>query len=84
VSTAKEIAQADMVRLRQQLATAERIAKGIPAHVPQGQLAEYTETDRTGRVITRFAGDPDACWGMFKQPTRLVTGWNTKFNGGGP
>lgn len=51
-----------------------------PANVEGGMLREVTENDRTGRKITRFYGDPEACWGPFKQPARHVTGWNTKFN----
>lgn len=51
-----------------------------PANVEGGMLREVTDTDRTGRKITRFYGDPEACWSHFKQPARHVTGWNTKFN----
>lgn len=51
-----------------------------PASVEGGVLREVTETDRTGRKITRFYGDTDVCWAPFKQVPRLVTGWTTKFN----
>lgn len=51
-----------------------------PVNIEGGTLREVTENDRTGRKITRFYGDPEACWGPFKQPARHVTGWNTKFN----
>jgi hypothetical protein len=49
-----------------------------PSTVPAGTLREMIETDRTGRRISRFVGDPSACWDIFKQPARNVTGWNTK------
>jgi len=45
-----------------------------PAVIGRGQLVERFETDRTGRRISRFYGDPEACWGPFKQPTRNVVG----------
>ena len=46
-----------------------------PKTVPEGCLREVTETDRTGRKISRFVGSPEAAWGPFKAPARLVTGW---------
>jgi hypothetical protein len=51
-----------------------------PVSVEGGVLREVVETDRTGRKISRFYGDPSAAWDDFKIPARLVTGWNTKFN----
>lgn len=54
------------------------VAATDPANVPAGQLREIIETDRSGRRISRFIGDPGACWDMFKQPARNVIGWNTK------
>lgn len=51
-----------------------------PVDVEAGTLREVTETDRTGRKIHKFYGDPGAAWDVFKQRPRLVTGWNTKFN----
>ena len=44
-----------------------------------GILREVITTDDTGRRIRRFFGDPEACWGPFKQIPRHITGWNTKF-----
>jgi hypothetical protein len=36
-----------------------------------GVLVEYHEPCvRTGRVITRFVGDQEVCWGVFKQQPR--------------
>ncbi len=59
---------------------ADAIAAAInPANIERGTLMERTETDRTNRRITKFFGDPEACWGPFKQPVRIVTGWQTKF-----
>jgi len=49
-----------------------------PATVPEGTLREIVETDRTGRRISRFVGSPEACWGQFKAPAKLVVGWRTK------
>jgi hypothetical protein len=51
-----------------------------PSTVEAGTLRSVTETDYTGRRITRFYGDPEACWGPFKRQARLVSGWQTKFN----
>jgi hypothetical protein len=42
--------------------------------VPPGQMIERTTTDRTGRRITRFHGDPAAWLNDFKLPTQYVTG----------
>jgi hypothetical protein len=40
---------------------------------PVGPLREVTETcPRTGRVTTRFFGDPEECWAPFKQPRLLA------------
>ena len=50
-----------------------------PQNVEAGTLRIVTATDDTGRRIRKFYGDPEACWGPFKQPSRLVTGWQTKF-----
>lgn len=43
-------------------------------------LRPVVEKDRTGREITRFYGSPEACWGAFKQPVRVVTGITKKFD----
>jgi hypothetical protein len=47
-----------------------------PSNVPAGTLVERIEKDITGRRITRFFGDPEACWGPFKIPAKCVTGWS--------
>lgn len=54
-------------------------AASSPATVPVGTLRASVRTDDTGRKITSFQGDPEACWGPFKQQSRIVTGWTTKF-----
>ena len=46
-----------------------------PANVPAGTLREVTETDFSGRKITRFFGDPEATWAPFKSPSQLVVGF---------
>jgi hypothetical protein len=43
-----------------------------------GELVERVSTDATGRRITKFHGDPEACWAPFKVPSRAVVGWATK------
>jgi hypothetical protein len=43
-----------------------------------GRLTEVIETDRTGRQISRFYGDPELVWGPFKMPSRLIASWRTK------
>lgn len=55
-----------------QLSEADRLQRQL-AH--SGQLVELFVTDRTGRKISRFVGDPEACWGQFKAPLRRVTGF---------
>lgn len=54
-------------------------AASSPATVPVGTLRASVRTDDTGRKITSFQGDPEACWAPFKQQSRIVTGWTTKF-----
>jgi hypothetical protein len=56
------------------------LAAVSPASVPVGTLRESTRMDQTGRRIHEFHGDPEAAWSAFKYPTRIVTGWQTKFN----
>ena len=45
-----------------------------PSTFEPGVLQEYYTHDQTGRRITRFRGDPGACWDQFKSPTRQVVG----------
>lgn len=48
-----------------------RLKTRIPVKV--GRLVEHTETDSQGRQITRFFGDPLACWGQFSgNPPELI------------
>ncbi len=58
------------------LADAQREATA-PTNLRPGQLVERIEIDETGRKIRKFYGDPEACWGPFKQPVRIVTKWKT-------
>lgn len=44
--------------------------------VPANTLQEIKSRDETGRVITTFKGDADACWGHFKAPVRRVSAFN--------
>jgi hypothetical protein len=46
-----------------------------PTNVPPGELAERISTDQTGRRISRFFGDPEVCWGPFKQDTKVIIGY---------
>lgn len=49
------------------------------ARRPVGPLRETQDPpDRSGRVITRFFGSPEDCWGPFKQQPRSVSRFNTK------
>jgi hypothetical protein len=50
---------------------------------PEGPLREVKERDSTGRVISRFYGDPADCWDHFSIPPRLVTGWRKPSGGFG-
>jgi hypothetical protein len=50
-------------------------ARTDPNVIGPGKLIETFESDRTGRQISRFYGDPEACWGAFKQPSRHVVGF---------
>lgn len=59
-----------------QIYAAANAAARDPGTVPAGTLREIVETDPTGRRITRFIGDPEACWGPFKSPSRIVTAWH--------
>jgi hypothetical protein len=56
-------------------------AASAPPSVGSGVLRAVEETDRTGRKITRFFGDPEATWGMFKQQPRRMVGINLKPQG---
>lgn len=40
-------------------------------------LRAVTRTDATGRKITSFYGDQEACWGPFKSGRKAVIGFNT-------
>lgn len=51
-----------------------------PTDIGPGMLRESVTVDATGRRISRFYGDPEACWGPFKQPLRRIERFNTKFN----
>lgn len=46
-----------------------------PANVPEGTLRMVVDRDETGRPIRKFIGDPEACWGPFKRPGKIVTAW---------
>jgi hypothetical protein len=73
----------DLVRLPEDiLAVAERTiladaAREIasPTNVPAGTLLQRIEQDATGRKITRFHGDPEACWAPFKSEPKYVVAW---------
>jgi hypothetical protein len=59
-----------------QVYAAAKKEAAAPTNVPAGQLVERITTDDTGRRVKKFYGDPEACWGAFKMPSRLVTSWN--------
>jgi len=39
---------------------------------PRGPLRQSVTRDRTGREVVRFYGDPEECWGPFKQQPRRM------------
>ena len=49
-----------------------------PVHIGAGKLHEVKETDRTGRHISRFYGDPEECWAPFKAVGKAVTGFDIR------
>lgn len=46
--------------------------------VMSGQIVESITTDRSGRPISKFYGDPALVWAPFKHPGRKIKGWNSK------
>lgn len=67
----------EVQRLQAQLVAAQKDA-ALHASLQPGELREVIETDRTGRRISRFVGDPGAAWERFKLPSRLVVGIKNK------
>lgn len=45
-----------------------------------GLLREVKDPDVSGRQISRFYGDPEACWAPFKLPAQRVTGVRRNFH----
>lgn len=43
-----------------------------------GPLREVVTKDQAGRSIHKFYGSSADTWAPFQQPSRIVTGWNTK------
>lgn len=41
-----------------------------------GPLREVREPDRSGRLVSKFYGDPAGCWDQFKLPVRRVARFN--------
>jgi hypothetical protein len=58
------------------LADAQREALH-PTNIPAGTLIERITTDRSGRQISHFFGDPAAWMDQFKAPVRNVVGFKT-------
>ena len=46
------------------------------AHRSTGPLREIQTPDRSGRLVSRFYGNPEECWGQFKLPVRRVAKFN--------
>jgi hypothetical protein len=65
--------------LERQLARQKRHAE-LTAKAGPGRLLEVAERDESGRLIRTYFGDPAACWDAFKHPTRILTGWKTRFD----
>jgi len=53
-----------------------------PASLPNGMLIEVKDTDRAGRTISKFRGDPEAVWGRFKAQPRLISNVTMRFGHG--
>lgn len=72
-------ADEDLLRLAESkiFADAQREASA-PTSLRPGELVERVSVDRTGRRVSKFFGDPEVVWGVFKQPSRHVVGWNCK------
>jgi hypothetical protein len=43
-----------------------------PSTFKPGQLRTIATPDASGRVITRYFGDPNACWDQFNPPVRYL------------
>ena len=66
-----------MLAIAQDQILSEAYADALaPSSMPAGVVRPITEEDMTGRRITRFHGDPEAVWGMFKSQTRRLVGVN--------
>ena len=48
-----------------------------PTQFRPGQLIPHKITDASGRVITKYTGDPNACWDQFNPPTQHVRFFRT-------
>lgn len=54
-------------------------AAEAPVAGPSGGLRRVVTQDAAGRRISRFYGDPEACWGTFKDPVvRALVGFGLK------
>ena len=49
---------------------------------PVGELRESVTKDSAGREVHTFYGDPENCWGRFKQRPRVVAKWNNSLGRG--
>jgi hypothetical protein len=43
-----------------------------PTTIQEGVLIPRFHADSAGRKITKYVGDPNACWGQFNPPSRYV------------
>jgi hypothetical protein len=65
-------------KVKEQILKAAGREAVLPTNIPPGTLIERVTKDAAGREISRFYGDPEACWGEFKIPPKFVIGWNRK------
>ena len=65
------------LRIVEQEVFSDSVAAGTRSGHGAGPLREVVETDRSGRKISRFFGDPEDTWSPFKMESRDVTGWKT-------
>jgi hypothetical protein len=48
-----------------------------PTNFKAGELRAIRKADPSGRIITTYVGDPNACWDQFNPPIRYARRFNT-------
>jgi len=63
---------------QKQILEAARHEAVAPTNIPPGQLVERRTRDESGRMISRFYGDPAAWMDQFAGERKRVVGWRTE------